>query len=301
MENAHEKRTENKPQDDTATNEQNNRFQWKAPRMNTFVSLLLAVLLALAAICVSIVIANHGKPEHHWNNFWWGIAAYGLLGLVVFFGYYYFVIRVDALPKENVIPAPTPIPTLTERPWLSVEVVPNGPILFSRGTPNLSVKFIIKNDGHSVANEVTVRAQVFIAEWGNGENSIHTAPVKRQKTLCESLEQKVLHKQGVTIFPNKTEEMYSSFGLNRQEMEAYRIAGKDGEVTVYGTVPVLVGCIDYAFGDKPFRGQTGFIYEAHIFDPARDPAHPLFIRIGNDVPMNKLALVKYFFGGDYAN
>lgn len=108
------------------------------------------------------------------------------------------------------------------------------------------MKFIVKNEGHSVANKVAVRAQVFLAEWGE---AIFTEPVKRQEAVCGNVGSDV-HQTGITIFPKKSEEITVSFGLNGQEIETHRIELIKGTIPVYGLVPVLVGCIDYVFGDK---------------------------------------------------
>lgn len=89
--------------------------------------------------------------------------------------------------------------------------------------------------------------------------------------------------------------------LDSLKMEAHRIEFKKESGVEYAIVPMLVGCIDYVFGDKPFHGQTGFIYQVDVFDRSKDRVRNYAIRIGSDVPKSKLVLTKYVFGGDFAN
>ena len=61
--------------------------------------------------------------------------------------------------------------------------------------------------------------------------------------------------------------------------------------------PILVGCVNYFSGGE-WR-QTGFIY--HVSEALGDGQAVKAIHIGQDVPMNRLRLIKSPLGGDYAD
>jgi hypothetical protein len=182
---------------------------------------------------------------------------------------------------------------ITDRAWLAVDVAPGGPLLFRGDSVTLPVMYTVKNVGRSVATKVTVQAIAY-AQSDRGPE-VFTEPVKRQTALCEQIKRNQTPLDAIAIFPNDTKRLGGSFGLTKQELEGKRVENSNSVFLV------LLGCADYMFGDESSHHQTGFIYEIGVRDPAEDPYHPHLVRIGIDVPSDKLAFTKYFFGGDYVN
>lgn len=252
---------------------------------------LSVVIFVFAAILASIAVAcwQKGGYANYWYALWWGIAAYFCVGMGSGFTYYYYVIKPSQESAE-VEKAPTPIPiSVADRPWLSVEVAPAGPLVFDGDNVHLRVAYQVRNTGRSVAVGVTINAAVVVPQ---DMNAYFKEPIERQKRLCENVTSGV---NSTTIFMDKPLVSVVGYGLRRQDMESRRIGDSDMAILM------IVGCVDYQFVDRSSHHQTGFIYEVNELDPEKGPAHPLAITIGKNVPADRLVLTKFPVGGDYAN
>lgn len=291
-ENCPKNETNNHAKSNPVQNKQHNRFTREPNKMSIFLSILA---LAVVGILISIAVA-HWQKGNVWDALWWGLAAYIVLGVGAVFTYHYSVIK-PAYEAAHAATLPTPTPV--DRAWLSVDVVIDGPLVFRDRGVDLSVKYIIKNSGHSPANGVIVKAEII-----SPATEIFDAPVKRQKEICE----KISYDPGITIFHDTPETLGTHFVLSRQEMEAQFAAYKKGPESVGADIskvvpsatPYLIGCVDYQINDSS-RHQTGFIYYIQTYDPAIDRDGPVAIPIGKDIPANQLVLRKWPFGGDFAN
>jgi hypothetical protein len=178
-----------------------------------------------------------------------------------------------------------------DRPWLSVDVAPNGPITFNdEGGVHLSVRFMVKNIGRSVAVGMTLNVTAFIPKWREDMNA-HEEAIERQKEVCGKIDTSFM---AYTLFPERHHVIDWSFGLGKQDVEDGRLAGGN-HILIY-----LVGCVDYQFSGQTDHHQTGFIYDAHRFDPTM-PYARFLIEVGKVVPPEGFVLDKSFLGGDYAN
>ncbi len=275
---ANEHPKENRKKDDENKSEKRKANSMSAVLSLVFIGVLFVVTFAFAF--------HYWQQKNYTIALRWSFLAYLFVGLGIAFALHYYVVE----PREAANTDPIP-PTPTDRAWLSVDVIPNGPFIYRGDTGNLSVRFTIKNTGRSVANEVEIHAKAFAVTWGD---AIFTEPANQQKELCGSIEPK-LTPIGITVFPDSPETIDFTFGITKQEMEAHRIENTNMVALV------LVGCVDYLSSNHPSHHQTGFIYEIKFSDLKKDPAHPFTMRIGQEVPTDKLLLIKYFFGGDYAN
>lgn len=179
-----------------------------------------------------------------------------------------------------------------DRAWLSLSVVPAGPLVFSEDTATLPVRFVITNTGRSPANGVIVKADVITSP----PEELRTAGLKRQQELCGERGGRI---DQITVFPDRTEHVETNFLLSVQKFrdqfatgDAKKWGGLEGRIAA----PILVGCVDYLVGGTPH--QTGFIYQAHTIGPN---GQAVSIFIGQNVPTERLMFVKSPFGGDYAN
>ena len=169
-----------------------------------------------------------------------------------------------------------------DRPWLSVDAVPNGPLVFRSLGAGVNVKFTVKNVGHSVANEAVVIADVFIGKSGE---DVYGKAIERQRQICEETTTTITSH---TVFPG---DMFTDGQLVIAKIPAME-NGREAD----NTLPffLIIGCVDYRFGDQPARHRTNFIYE--VVGPERHR-----IKIGQDVPADGLTFFKSSNGGNDAN
>src|SRR6266496_2402238 len=123
----------------------------------------------LSAICISGLFAvalafafyykTQDKDKH---LIWWSYGAWVVFGLGLVFLYYQVVIEPKMAAKSD-----RPSSTPTDRPWLSVEVIPSSAFITSGDRVKLSVTYQIKNVGHSVANDAAVYSRFFITGIDN--------------------------------------------------------------------------------------------------------------------------------------
>lgn len=170
-----------------------------------------------------------------------------------------------------------------DRPWLSVEAAPKGPLLFRQGGVGVTAKFTVKNVGRSVANGAVVIADVFIGKSGE---DVYGKAIERQRQICDETTTTITRH---TVFPGDT-------FTDGQLLIAEKTALENGPTDGSNELPffLIIGCVNYRFGDQPTRHRTNFIY-----DVGRTDRRP--IQIGQDVPVGNLTLYKSSSGGDDAH
>jgi hypothetical protein len=186
-------------------------------------------------------------------------------------------------PPQNTISA-------GDRPWLAVDVIPNGPLAFGKDDAVLQVRFVVFNTGRSVATSTTINAKVYVAKPGG---DIWREAVEQQKKVCENVNSTFM---AYSVFPDRPYIQDINFGIARREFESARLA----DTKFVGSV-FIVGCVDYQFGEQADHHQTGFIYEAHRRS-LDNPNIVLAIMYDEDIPADQLVFHKSIVGkGDYAN
>jgi hypothetical protein len=194
---------------------------------------------------------------------------------------------IDATPKPEV--TRTSI-SAADRPWLSVDVVPNGPLTFEGDNVNLVVRFIVRNTGRSAANEATINSKVIAPKLGANRNMYEEA-INRQKEICVKEIPTIMPR---TVFPGDIYAADWTFDMGRNEIEPNAIEG----TKIFGLF--IVGCVNYRFGDEPTGYQTGFVREVHVFDP-KTPGARYGLFLDEEVPADRLVFDVSTFGGDYAH
>ncbi|HEY0375989.1 MAG TPA: hypothetical protein VGC87_03445 [Pyrinomonadaceae bacterium] len=178
---------------------------------------------------------------------------------------------------------------ITDRPWLDVEAVPNGPLEFRDDAANLTVRFTVKNVGRSVALRATLTARVFVPTKAAG---FFDDAVAQQRKICSEVNSNIM---AFALFPNNTLTLDSGFSVATQVLRSTHLGP-------YGFASFLiVGCADYQINGQTAHHQTGFIYEVYKGDPVYPNAY-IVPRIGEDVPPDLLRIRKPFLiNGDYVN
>jgi len=198
----------------------------------------------------------------------------------------------------------------TDRAWVKVQPVVDSPISFNKdGALQLSLRFDLKNVGHSVATNVAIRAGMLALKYNPSQSEMKTMnpfqePIDRQKTLCAKSDP---YGFTLTLYPDDPIRSWGvGIGLSRAEMEARFVSPpppsprplppSPGE----RVSPMLFGCIDYQLSTLPKHHQTGFIYDINRIDP-KYPGTPFLIVVGQELPAIRIRLERWLFGGDYVN
>jgi hypothetical protein len=162
-----------------------------------------------------------------------------------------------------------------DRPWVSIKIAPTYPITVSGESQQFRFSIELKNVGHSVATNVTVKYRVVAPKWGD---TVFKEPVNQQKAICGIPPNSSIRdpdSEPRTLFPGEVGPGGLSTALSREEMRIGAIPFKDtARIGRIFFAPVLVRCVDYTFASAIRHHQTGFIYDILGFDPARDPTIP---------------------------
>lgn len=178
---------------------------------------------------------------------------------------------------------------ITDRPWLAVDIELISPLTFDEQGGYLTFRIFAKNVGRSLAINATVNTKIVIPIF-SGELSGQV--IAEQLRVCQTVDSRFM---SYAVFPEQTFVSDRGFRLGQQELEQSRIMNTDA-VEIY-----LVGCVDYQFSGHEAHHQTRFVYQVQRAEAA-DPGHLLLVRIGQDVPMDRLVLQKLYVGrGDYAD
>jgi hypothetical protein len=199
-----------------------------------------------------------------------------------------------------------------DRPWLKVTgAVPSHPMVFhtagSIQVPgndfvNTGIKVTVENVGHSVALDVTTRAQMVLVSMTKGaENYVLASPLqdsypfKMQKKLCSEAARPTLP---INLFPGDSNNDQNG------DDEDMALSGKTfaipGDVASQKILVYFVGCVDYRISTSGKTHRSDFIYELMGIDPTQRNVNGLFT-VGTDLPITNLRLEKWGFGGFGAN
>jgi hypothetical protein len=243
------------------------------------------------------------EPSNIWRVLKPWIEVGGFLALVA-----YVIVTANTLSeiKKQVSAAESQVGIMrnqleaADRPWVTVELQIAAPLTFNdNGDLHISFMFTLKNVGRSVATNATVYVSVFVPPW---EVSQHfNQPVERQRALCDKIQP---HALTLMLFPDDVKPFNASITFSRAEIEANTIPPPPGMPIPpppgKRIAPVLFGCVDYQFSSLPKHHQTGFIYSIFRHEPANQGT--LFaIVIGQELPIARIRLERWSFGGDYAN
>jgi hypothetical protein len=169
---------------------------------------------------------------------------------------------------------------ITDRPWLAFDAEVTSPLTFNEQNMQLGFKLSAKNVGRSVAVNATIKSKIVIPRLG-ADCNIWGEVRMAQQSLCQNVQSPLMP---CPVFPDEVIYMEQGFALGWPEIERGRLPGTD-IMQIY-----LVGCVDYQFAGHDAHHQTGFGCEIRGAE-----------RIGEDVPLEHLKLMRMFMGGcDYA-
>lgn len=147
-----------------------------------------------------------------------------------------------------------------DRPWVRVDVSMNGPVRTSLKGTNFSLRFTLKNVGHSPAMLVALHASMVL-------DAQATDLLADQRKLCGPLRAGAPQSvgDGKFLFPDQEVVLVrgTSFDLSRANVDRWSLTGAPRSLKLQLS-PAVVGCVAYRFASGDDRQhQTGFIYSIH--------------------------------------
>jgi hypothetical protein len=194
----------------------------------------------------------------------------------------------------------------SQRAAISVEFarVLNPVTFHDRGLSEAFSVWLI-NNGQTKANNIVMRFKMHYVQWG--DDYFHVPP-KRQAELCDKPptdDEVRLAKDatdGGVIFAGGHTERQINFGMGAPVASEIIKWPPDSAYVGDPTLktpqtdrvnPFVVGCIDYTSGSVAGKHQVGFIFD--IQKTSEDGSLPTFIKLGEDVPLQKVVITKFFF------
>lgn len=250
---------------------------------------LIFVFGSVGLVFIGLAINYHTKGGYNAAKLalLWGIIGYSLFGVGLYFAYFEYVVKqARAAEREKAaVPEVKTISEPADRPWLAVEAIPNGPLVFDGDGGILHVRFRVTNTGGSPANDTVLKAAIIYPHPSN----VKAEALKKQNEMCQNY---VPIPPTMTIFNGQFQVFDMEFGLSMASM-----ISQYPEVKGRWATPVLVGCVDYRVGER-FH-QTGFVYQVHTRGPK---GQTIVVHVGQNVSAERLIFQTGLgIGGDYAN
>jgi hypothetical protein len=198
-------------------------------------------------------------------------------------------IAANKLSRDNFI--------ATQRPWITIEVKPGGPLVYNVNGANITLRFYLKNIGHSPAKHVSLNPQVLAPAIGI-DKVFDERGVQRQ--MIEERKNSPFDPHGYLIFPDQT--VIQDFTVTISADELKRITQK-----VDFIFPYIIGSVDYGFVFEDGHHQTGFIShvrrsdQPHRVSVAKKRSPDAIFPDEGDIPTADLRLYHAPFGGGYAD
>jgi hypothetical protein len=190
---------------------------------------------------------------------------------------------------------------VTQRPWITAKLsVGRDGLSFTKDQKwSLDGVVVLKNVGHSPAVAIsTMYAVVALSAVDIFDEP--TGAIRVQRLICDEVRRDPTVVADVprvnTLFPGDETTPLQVESVTRYSFDVDALKLSMGSYVSL----VVVGCVDYRFTFAPEHHQTGFIYRLYGGDPAELYEHRM-IKVGENLPPEKLQLIEYFFGGKYAD
>jgi hypothetical protein len=244
-------------------------------------------------VCVAVPLLLGGFANYFAHKWW--ILYFPLAGALLLLGYAgHLAIRAHAgqvvHPEKKSTQATNPAQVANDRAWLNVEVVPGGAIYHLPQQSGMCaffpVTYRVTNTGRSPATDIKLSSDVFFRIFGE-------KPIDRQRQIASGQGHEF---RPSVVFPATTEEFKITYVKPVTHIKecgthdpGHRTPDQVEHFDAY-----VGGCVRYTSGGR-FPGETGFLYEITI--PAPSSGGNIVPEIGKDIPVERLAFRRYFFGG----
>ena len=230
-----------------------------------------------------------------------------IVSAIILFGYLGVTILIWCANKQAAKAAKEAADTahdtliISERPWMSasIELLGPGLIFDPNGSASLNLGVAVKNIGHSVANSIDVRAEMYPMSYD--EIGVFKDPIQRESAFCDKFRQEIPRDPRMlgTLFPQDGTMKNITVSMNNADMDSAGMPFNKGNMKY--VMPVIYGCVNYGFSFDKLTHQTQFIYVLSWLNP-QEPTHRFAIkRISGTVPLSSLLIDRYYFGGALAD
>jgi hypothetical protein len=149
---------------------------------------------------------------------------------------------------------------LALRPWVSCEAKIASDLTYrSNGDPCITIRFILKNNGHSPAMGVR------LIQWFHLLSPVHTHSIHAQQRIADLLKGLPAQEHGLLLFPGKTHVSDIELPISRIEIEKSIEDIKPAK----HFFPELIGVVSYTYPLATHNPQTGFIYYLQQIVPTK--------------------------------
>ena len=185
------------------------------------------------------------------------------------------------------------------RPWVKVDIQIAGPIVYNVNGANITLRYILKNIGHSPAVNVGVNPRLIAPIFSSDKPGNFDPRAELHKDI-EALKARPVLSFGYSLFPDEVIAQEVTVTMSNEEVKrATEIIG-----AIY---PTIIGTVDYRMGFDDKVHQTGFIVEVRRNDAPRPStveknrsAAAIWVDEG-DVPAADVRLFRSIFEGGYAD
>jgi len=188
---------------------------------------------------------------------------------------------------------------IANRAWVTVEIQVGGPIVFDVNGASITLKYILKNVGHSPATNVWVSPRIIYPVPSTTEMGRFDHRSEMQKDIA-NLKTRPPTPLGFALFPGDIIVQPITVSISQKDITR---ATKD----IKAIYPVVVGAVDYRMGINNKAHQTGFIVEIKRNDAPRPAttaknrsAAAIWVDEG-DVPAEEIRLFRSFIEGGFAD
>ncbi len=199
------------------------------------------------------------------------LALFTLLLVVVSASQISFLISADrtatksANAAENAANVAKETLVASRRPWIVADVTVGKPVEVYSGGIRFTLRFNMQNKGADPAFYVFPYFKII--SNNRGSHSL----IQKQNEFCEEIKGRANgpNNGGFTIFPGQPREMSLTINVSLEDFEAdvaadverRAIRVRTGWPDVPVINPIIIGCIDYQFGEPFVHHQTRFAYQ----------------------------------------
>jgi hypothetical protein len=208
----------------------------------------------------SASVASPKSSDDRIADYTWWVAAFTFALSVVSAFQIFFLIRADETTRLTAEAAKKSADAslLALRPWVSCEAKIISDLTYRpNGDPCITIRFILKNTGHSPAMGVR------LIQWFHLLSPVHTLSIHVQQRIADLLKGLPAQERGLLLFPGKTHVSDIELPISRIEIEK---SIEDIKPKKH-FFPELIGVVTYTYPLASHNPQTGFIFHLEKIVP----------------------------------
>jgi hypothetical protein len=185
------------------------------------------------------------------------------------------------------------------RPWVKVDIQVGGPIFYNENGANFTLRFVMKNIGHSPATNVWPSSRVIFPVISETTPRNFDPRGEMQKDIAH-LKTRPPSPFGFALFPDDIIIQDITMTMSRDDI-------KRATELIEAIYPTVIGAVDYRMGFDEKSHQTGFIVQIKRNNAprpattAKNRAPEAIWLDEGDVPAEDVRLFRSFIDGGFAD